>query len=91
MVYRDLGKNRRQRSVLGYAAFPLRKRVVTINASPLGMGLLTGRAPGWHPAPPEIKEACQMSIQFTTNNPNIATTLVGTANPGEYGEKMSAA
>jgi hypothetical protein len=45
------------------------------------MGLLTERATGWHPAPPEIKEARQMSIQFTTNNPNIATTLVGTANP----------
>jgi L-galactose dehydrogenase len=73
------------------------KGIGVINASPLGMGLLTERgAPAWHPAPAEIKEACaraavhcrsrgvdiaQLAIQFSVSNPDIATTLVGTANP----------
>lgn len=68
-----------------------------INASPLGMGLLTNRGtPAWHPAPDEIKETCaraaaycrskgidiaQLAIQFTLTNPDISTTLVGTASP----------
>jgi L-galactose dehydrogenase len=73
------------------------KEIGVINASPLGMGLLTERgAPAWHPAPAEIREACaqaaahcrsrgvdiaQLAIQFSISNPDIATTLVGTANP----------
>jgi L-galactose dehydrogenase len=73
------------------------KEIGVINASPLGMGLLTERgAPAWHPAPADIKEACaraaahcrsrgvdiaQLAIQFSVSNPEIATTLVGTANP----------
>ena len=73
------------------------KGIGVINASPLGMGLLTERkTPVWHPAPAAIKEACiraaahcrsrgvdiaQLAIQFSVSNPEIATTLVGTANP----------
>ena len=73
------------------------KLVGIINASPLGMGLLTERGtPAWHPAPDEIKETCaraaaycrskgvdiaQLAIQFALANPDLATTLVGTANP----------
>jgi L-galactose dehydrogenase len=73
------------------------KGIGVINASPLGMGLLTERGtPVWHPAPAEIKEACaqaaahcrsqgvdiaQLAIQFSVSNPEITTTLVGTANP----------
>jgi L-galactose dehydrogenase len=73
------------------------KGIGVINASPLGMGLLTERgAPDWHPAPVDIQEACaqaaahchrrgvdiaQLAIQFSVSNPDIATTLVGTANP----------
>jgi aryl-alcohol dehydrogenase-like predicted oxidoreductase len=73
------------------------KHIGIISASPLGMGLLTERgAPEWHPAPAEIKEACaqaaaycrrqgvdiaQLAIQFSLSNPDIATTLVSTANP----------
>jgi L-galactose dehydrogenase len=35
------------------------KSVGVINASPLGMGLLTGRPlPDWHPAPPDLQYAC---------------------------------
>jgi L-galactose dehydrogenase len=73
------------------------KGVGVINASPTGMGLLTERgAPKWHPASPTIQTCCkkavefcqqkgwnivELAIQFTVANPDIATTLVGTANP----------
>lgn len=79
--------------------FPLcqQKQVGIINASPLGMGLLTERGvPDWHPAPPEIVGTCNKAVQhckqrgidcahvamqFCCNNELIASTLVGTANP----------
>jgi L-galactose dehydrogenase len=73
------------------------KHVGIINASPLGMGLLTRRGtPAWHPASVDVKETCakaatycdskgvdiaQLAVQFSLSNPDIATTLVGTANP----------
>jgi len=73
------------------------KEVGIINASPLGMGLLTERGtPDWHPAQDEIKKTCaraaaycrsrgvdiaQLAIQFALANPDLSTTLVGTANP----------
>jgi aryl-alcohol dehydrogenase-like predicted oxidoreductase len=68
-----------------------------INASPLGMGLLSARGtPPWHPAPAELKEVCaraaahcrakdasieKLAIQYALTQPDIATTLVGSANP----------
>ncbi|MCC9076442.1 aldo/keto reductase [Litorilinea aerophila] len=73
------------------------KQVGIINASPLSMGLLTNRgAPAWHPASEEIKQTCaraaafcreqgvdiaKLALQFALANPDIHTTLVGTANP----------
>ncbi len=73
------------------------KRVGVINASPTGMGLLTPRGvPAWHPAPAPLVagarraiEYCEsvgadivkLAIQFAVANPDIATTLVGSANP----------
>jgi L-galactose dehydrogenase len=73
------------------------KGVGIINASPLGMGLLTNRGtPDWHPASEEIKKTCakaaafcraqgvdiaQLAIQFGVSNPDLPTTLVSTANP----------
>jgi len=73
------------------------KGVGVINASPTGMGLLTERgAPSWHPASKTIQEVCakavqhcqakgedivKLAVQFCCTNPDIATTLVGTANP----------
>jgi L-galactose dehydrogenase len=73
------------------------KGVGVINASPTGMGLLTPQgAPGWHPASEAIKEGCRkavahcqargvdivkLAVQFCCANPDIATTLVGTARP----------
>lgn len=71
--------------------------VGVINASPTGMGLLTERGvPAWHPAPPAMV-ACarravdfcraqgvdivKLAVQFCVAHPQIATTLIGTANP----------
>jgi L-galactose dehydrogenase len=71
------------------------RRVGIINASPLGMGLLSTRGtPPWHPAPQQVKETCaraarfsadrgasieKLAVQFAVANPDIATTLVGSA------------
>lgn len=71
------------------------KRVGVINASPLSMGLLSGRTPpSWHPAPQKLKEASaraaafckergaditKLAVQFSVANERIPTTLVGTA------------
>lgn len=68
-----------------------------INASPIGMGLLSHRGtPDWHPATDRIKEVCakaaahcqqqganivQLAMQFAVSNPRVPTTLVGSANP----------
>ncbi|HYK90581.1 MAG TPA: aldo/keto reductase [Acidobacteriota bacterium] len=73
------------------------KKVGVINASPLSMGLLSERgAPEWHPAPSDLRTACaaaavhclargadisRLALQFSTSNPSIATTLVGSASP----------
>lgn len=73
------------------------KRVGVINASPTGMGLLTPRGvPDWHPATPamlagarRVVDYCQsvgvdlvrLAIQFAIGHPEIATTLVSSANP----------
>jgi len=40
------------------------KKIGVINASPLGMGLLTSNgSPSWHPAPDKIKQACRAAAQ----------------------------
>jgi aryl-alcohol dehydrogenase-like predicted oxidoreductase len=73
------------------------KGVGIISASPLSMGLLTGRGePDWHPAPALIKKTCakaaahcrkrdvdiaKLALQFSLAEPRIHTTLVGTASP----------
>ena len=73
------------------------KQVGIINASPVSQGLLTNHAlPAWHPAPADVRKACaaaaaycraqgadiaKLAIQFSLSNPDIHTTLVGTANP----------
>jgi L-galactose dehydrogenase len=82
-----------------------RHRVGIISASPLGMGLLSHRgAPNWHPAPEAIKETCaraaahcrargasieKLAVQYSLTNPDIATTLVGTANPKEMDQNIA--
>lgn len=73
------------------------KGVGVINASPLSMGILSNRSPpAWHPAPAHVKETCaraaafcksrgadieKLAVQFSVINPEIATTIVGSANP----------
>jgi L-galactose dehydrogenase len=75
----------------------LSKNIGIINASPLGMGLLSSRGtPSWHPAPALVKETCaraaehckaraasieKLAVQFAVAQPEVATTLVGSANP----------
>lgn len=64
-----------------------------INASPLHMGILTGReAPGWHPAQPEVREAAMkaaalskecgiglpdLALRFCLDHPYVSSTVVG--------------
>ena len=75
------------------------KGIGVINAAPLSQGLLTNRGtPSWHPAPDAVKNACaaaaelvrnlgsdiaKLAIQFSTRQPGVATTLIGTADPQE--------
>lgn len=84
-------------SLLDYLEYFKRMNVAVINASPLGMGLLSERgAPEWHPASREIRETCKkaavfcrqkgekiekLALQFSVQHKGIPTTLVGTANP----------
>jgi L-galactose dehydrogenase len=68
-----------------------------INASPLGMGMLTTRgAPAWHPAPQELLERCaaaaaacakqgtdiaELALQFSVATGPFASTVIGSADP----------
>jgi len=70
-----------------------------INAGALSQGLLTDHElPLWHPAPVSVRTRCaaaaamarskgttisKLAIQFSTQNPGIATTIIGTADPKE--------
>lgn len=84
--------------LLDYLPFFEERGIGVVNASPFSMGLLSSRgAPGWHPAPEALKEACRkaaehcaakgypiekLAVQYSTNlNPRIATTLFSSANP----------
>lgn len=76
-----------------------------ISASSLSMGLLTQRgAPDWHPAPAAVKDACaraaahceakgadisKLALQFSTAQPDIHTTLVGTASPANIEKNVA--
>jgi L-galactose dehydrogenase len=69
--------------------------VGVLNAAPYSMGLLTDRTlPDWHPAPPELREACrrtaeaaraqgrdiaELALQFSLAEERIASTFVGMA------------
>ncbi|MCL4303141.1 MAG: aldo/keto reductase [Anaerolineae bacterium] len=81
------------------------KQIGVINASPLGMGLLTNQGtPDWHPATADIKQVCaraaayclskgvdiaKLAVQFALANPDIPTTLVGTANPDNIRQNVA--
>jgi L-galactose dehydrogenase len=83
-----------------------RRGVGVINASPLGMGLLTEAGPpDWHPAPPEVKaaarraeEVCRrrgadvsaLALAFAVREPRIPAMLVGMARPHELERNLRA-
>ena len=85
-------------TLLGLLPFIKENGAGVINASPLSQGLLTIRGtPAWHPAPAEVQRVCmkaavyceekgsdlaKLAVQFSARNPQIATTLVGSADPG---------
>lgn len=81
------------------APFAEEHSIGLINASPLHMGILTNHpAPGWHPAPREVREAGEkaahycgdrgidissVALRFSLDYPRVATTVVGMANSGD--------
>ncbi|KAG9128678.1 hypothetical protein Leryth_018319 [Lithospermum erythrorhizon] len=83
------------------------KGVGVISASPLAMGLLTESGPPeWHPASPELKNACReavayckekgksitkLALQFSLSNPTISTVLVGMNSVKQVEENIDAA
>ena len=83
-----------------------RRGVGIINASPLGMGLLTDDGPPpWHPAPPTIKEAARkaaevcrrhginvsaLALAWVLREKRVATTLVGMARLAEVERNLRA-
>lgn len=84
-------------SLAGLIPYLKEKGVGIINASPTGMGLLTGRGvPEWHPASRTLIAGCRkavefckakgvdivkLAIQYSCSHPDLPTTLVSTANP----------
>jgi L-galactose dehydrogenase len=73
------------------------KRIGIINGSPFASGMLTERGPAdWHPASPRVRELfrraaefcsaqgtsiSRLALQFSSQNPEIPTTLFSTARP----------
>jgi L-galactose dehydrogenase len=82
-----------------------KKGVGVINASCTGMGLLSARgAPAWHPGSQAIKDGCRkavefcqgrgvdivkVAVQFAGAQPDIATTLIGTASPENLRDNLA--
>jgi L-galactose dehydrogenase len=80
--------------------------VGVLNASPLGMGLLTNGGPQpWHPGQPEVKARCaeaadlcrsrgvdlaQFGMQFCFQESRIASTITGAARAEELAMNLSA-
>ncbi len=84
--------------LLDFLDFFEARGIGVINASPLSMGLLSGRgAPDWHPAPAPLQEACRraaahcsaagypierLAMEFSVREPRIASTLFSTTRAG---------
>lgn len=68
-----------------FADFCLSINIVVLAAAPLSMGLLTRKGPpGWHPAPSELKEACELAaVICDEHNTDISTLalLMALSNP----------
>jgi L-galactose dehydrogenase len=83
------------------------KGVAIFNSAPLAMRLLSNEgAPGWHPAPEEVKQKCaeaacfcrahgtdlgRLALQYSIANPAIHTNVVGTASPARVLENIRCA
>src|ERR1700683_3564980 len=73
------------------------KRIGIVSGSPFASGMLTDRGPAdWHPASPDVRSLfrkaaefsqshgfsiSRLALQFSSQNPDIPTTLFSTANP----------
>jgi len=84
-------------SLLGLIPYLKNKGIGIMNASPFSESLLTRQPlPSWHHAPPVLREYCRravehcdrkgfdiasLAIRFCVENPDITTTVAGTANP----------
>ncbi len=84
-------------SLRGLIPYLKSKKVGIMNASPFSERLLTRQPlPTWHHAPPILRECCRhavehcgrrgvdiasLAIRFCVENPAVATTVAGTANP----------
>jgi aryl-alcohol dehydrogenase-like predicted oxidoreductase len=84
-------------SLLGLVPWLKTRGVGIMNASPFSERLLTRQPlPTWHHAPPVLREYCRkvvdycdrkgvdiasLAICFCIENPDLATTVAGTANP----------
>lgn len=80
--------------LLDFLDFFEARGIGVINASPLSMGLLSGRgAPDWHPAPQPLRDACRqaaahctaagypierLAMEYSVREPRIASTLFST-------------
>ena len=78
------------------------KSVGLMNAAPFSARLLTGAPlPEWHKATPEVREIAkkasehctaagtdiaQLALQFSIGNPDMATCVTGSANPGRVAQ-----
>ena len=92
---------------LPFAAELRRSGTGVLNAAPLAMGLLTqDRLPAWHPAPPELREACaaaaaycaqhgadlaDLALSHAFNLPNIDCTITGFGSVAEVRHAVACA
>lgn len=91
--------------LLDFLPFFEGKGIGVVNASPLAMGLLSSRGvPDWHPAPEQLVKACskaaeycqrmgypieKLALQYSVDNPRIASTLFSSANPENVRRNIS--
>jgi len=85
-------------SLASLLPFLKEKGVGVINSAPIAMRLLSAEGPpAWHPAPQQVRSKCaeaarfcaerggdlsKLALQFSVANPEIASNVVGTADPG---------